>query len=92
METPVIAPQVGFVSSRISLFTGSAPDFVDITEEVQQRIYDSGIAHGMAVITSQHTTAAIVVNEHEPELLKDLSRLLSEIAPEDDVYAHNSVP
>jgi len=92
METPVIAPQVGFVSSCISLFTGTAPDFVDITDEVQQRISTSGITYGMAVIASQHTTAAIVVNEHEPELLKDLSQMLSEIAPEEDVYAHNSVP
>jgi len=43
-------------------------------------------------VTSQHTTASIVVNEHEPELLKDLSRLLGEIAPAASTYAHNGVP
>lgn len=92
METPVIAPQVGFVSSRVSVHTGAAPDFVDITDEVESRIAASGIRDGLAVIVSRHTTAAIVVNEHEPELIKDLTRLLEDMAPASSNYFHNSAP
>ena len=48
--------------------------------------------HVDAATLSQHTTAAIVVNEHEPELLKDLDAFLGEVAPEHHTYAHNAVP
>lgn len=80
-----------FSSSTISTKTQRAPDFIDITDEVMERIIASGLTQGIAVITSQHTTASIVVNEHEPELLKDLTRLLDEIAPQQNGYGHNGV-
>lgn len=92
METPVVTPQAGFQSYRISIHTHRAPEFVDITDEVAEQIRSSGFRHGLAVIASQHTTAAIVINEHEPELLKDLSRLLTRLAPEEHDYSHNGVP
>ena len=43
-------------------------------------------------MASRHTTAAIVVNEHEPELLRDLDAFLGILAPEGGLYAHNHVP
>jgi secondary thiamine-phosphate synthase enzyme len=92
MNTDVAAPRVGFASSHISVQTRAAPDFIDITEEVERCMEAAGLRQGLAVVASQHTTAGIVVNEHEPELLKDLSRLLCEIAPPSNEYAHNVVP
>lgn len=92
METPVIAPHHEFQASRLVLRSAHARQFLDITDDVREHVERSGIQQGIAVVASRHTTAAIVVNEHEPELLKDLDRLLRELAPEDHAYAHNAVP
>jgi secondary thiamine-phosphate synthase enzyme len=40
-------------------------------------------------VFSQHTTAAIVINEHEPLLLRDMARLLRSLAPAGAHYEHN---
>jgi secondary thiamine-phosphate synthase enzyme len=63
--------------------------FIDITDDVQDVVALSGIAEGWVTVFSKHTTAAIKINEHEPELLKDLSELLASVAPESHQYHHN---
>jgi secondary thiamine-phosphate synthase enzyme len=63
--------------------------FIDITDDVERAVAASGVSDGTVTIFSKHTTAAIKINEHEPELFKDLSRLLSAIAPENRPYFHN---
>jgi secondary thiamine-phosphate synthase enzyme len=92
MDTQVLVPQLGFVSSQIAIQTSGPRHFVDLTDDVQDRIGDSGLRSGLAVVTSLHTTASLLLNEHEPELLKDLDDFLARLAPEEDGYAHNAVP
>lgn len=69
--------------------TDEAPQFVDITDDVADAVNRSGVVNGIVVIFSRHTTAAIKINESEPELIKDMSRFLCEIAPLDREYRHN---
>jgi secondary thiamine-phosphate synthase enzyme len=92
MESPVAVVPTGFVSYRIPLRTSTARQFIDITEEVEDRVAQSGFRTGLAVVSSLHTTAAIVINEHEPELLKDLDEFLIRLAPHTAEYLHNDVP
>lgn len=70
--------------------TTHAPQFLDITHDVEEVVRRSGVLNGIAVVFSRHTTAAIKINESEPELLKDMSRFLEEIAPVDRDYCHNN--
>jgi secondary thiamine-phosphate synthase enzyme len=70
--------------------TAVAPQFIDITEDVADAVRTSGVQNGLVVIFSTHTTAAIKINEYEPELLKDMARFLSDIAPVDRDYCHNN--
>ncbi len=70
--------------------TSSAPEFIDLTEDVQGVLARSAISTGIVVIFSRHTTAAIKINESEPELLKDMALFLSGIAPIDREYHHNN--
>jgi len=63
--------------------------FIDITDDVARIVTSSGVVDGWVAVFSRHTTAAIRINEHEPELLKDLARLLASVAPETDAYRHN---
>jgi secondary thiamine-phosphate synthase enzyme len=69
--------------------TSDAPQFIDITDDIADAVNRSGVVNGIVVVYSRHTTAAIKINEREPELLKDMSRFLSEIAPHDRPYFHN---
>jgi secondary thiamine-phosphate synthase enzyme len=69
--------------------TNSAPEFIDITDDVQGIVAASGAQYGQATIFSGHTTAAIRVNENEPLLLQDMARVVQQLAPIDEEYEHN---
>lgn len=92
MTTEAVASPAGFFSSTLSVSSATAPEFIDITHEITGLISVSTVRHGLAVIVSRHTTASVLVNEHEPELLKDLAELLNEIAPHTHTYGHNDAP
>lgn len=66
-----------------------APEFIDITDEVREAIEQSSIREGTVTVFSRHTTAAIVINENEPLLLKDMARFMRHTAPSDADYRHN---
>ncbi|GAC1638584.1 MAG: secondary thiamine-phosphate synthase enzyme YjbQ [Chloroflexota bacterium] len=69
--------------------TTHAPQFIDMTDDVAMAVSRSEVLNGIVTIFSQHTTAAIKINESEPELLKDMARFLEEVAPVDRDYHHN---
>ncbi len=73
----------------LELETTGAPEFHDITDDVNAIIADSGIRFGQATIFSKHTTAAIRINENEPLLLRDMARTLAQLAPAGAYYEHN---
>ncbi len=69
--------------------TGGAPEFIDITDDVERIVAESGVRFGQVTVYSTHTTAAIKVNENEPLLLQDMARIIQEIAPLHADYEHN---
>lgn len=69
--------------------TETAPQFIDITDWVSQCVAQSKVSNGFAVVYSKHTTAAVKINENEPLLLEDMSRLLERLSPREGSYAHN---
>jgi secondary thiamine-phosphate synthase enzyme len=69
--------------------TTTAPEFIDITDDVARVVGDSGVVFGQVTVFSNHTTAAIRVNENEPLLLEDMARRLHELAPQNGEYGHN---
>lgn len=77
-------------SETLHRTTSHAPQFIDVTDATADIVDRSGISNGIAVIFSRHTTAAIKINESEPELLKDMALFLSEIAPIEREYHHNN--
>jgi secondary thiamine-phosphate synthase enzyme len=77
-------------NETLSYITSEAPQFIDITDDVEDAVNRAGIENGIAVVFSLHTTAAIKINECEPELIKDMSRFLAEVAPLDREYCHNN--
>ena len=73
----------------LSVKTGEAPQFIDITDWVSGCVSDSQVSNGFAVVYSKHTTAAVKINENEPLLLEDMAALLEQSAPRHAPYRHN---
>ena len=74
---------------RLTITTTLATEFIDLTDRLRTVLAVAGLQSGIVNIQSLHTTAAIVLNEHEPLLLMDLSDTLERLAPERAVYAHD---
>jgi len=87
----VVAGELVFANETITVTTPDAPHFIDITETVQEVITRVGITIGSALVFSKHTTAAIVINEHEPLLLEDITDLLARLAPPAAGYRHDDM-
>ncbi len=83
------APAARVSCEALEFETTTAPQFIDITEDVISIVEAAGIQFGQVTVYSQHTTAAIKINEHEPLLLNDLARTLRQFAPPHAYYEHN---
>jgi secondary thiamine-phosphate synthase enzyme len=65
--------------------------FVDVTRSVQGVVERSGIRTGLCTVFVQHTSASLVIQENaDPAVLRDLSRWLSELAPEARAWEHDA--
>jgi secondary thiamine-phosphate synthase enzyme len=65
-------------------------DIIDITPQVEKAVTESAVETGLVHLFVQHSTAALTTIEYEPGVLKDLTRALSVVAPDNEDYAHNS--
>ena len=63
----------------------------DITKDVKSFLATLSHPSGTITVTSQHTTTAVTINEHEPRLIDDLRLWLSRQAPTSDMYLHNDL-
>ena len=59
-----IAPAPIFSSTTVSVRTAQPTQFIDLTDQLDQIVKDTGLWHGILNVQSLHTTTAIVVNEH----------------------------
>jgi secondary thiamine-phosphate synthase enzyme len=75
--------------TRLSLTTTQPTQFIDLTDEIGRLVAEHGIHSGLMNVQTLHTTAAIVLNEHEPLLHADFTALLERVAPRRDCYRHD---
>ena len=87
MET--LAPAFIYRHTKVRIATERPTEFIDLTESLKELLAESRIVTGLLNVQSLHTTAAIVVNEGEPLLLKDFDCLLHNVAPNDVPYRHD---
>jgi secondary thiamine-phosphate synthase enzyme len=67
-------------------------DFVNITEEVETEVRQSGVREGLCLVNAMHITASVFINDNEPGLHRDYQRWLEQLAPFDanpKTYHHN---
>lgn len=69
-----------------------APKLLDITKRVERMVVKSKISDGTVLIFSRHTTAAVILQEPEKGLIKDIRRVICDFAPKDHQYHHSNSP
>ncbi len=77
--------------ARLAIETRASFEVIDLTAKVLEIVATSGIAEGMAVVSTLHTTVAIAVNEHERRLCEDLRAHFLRLMPPDGSYFHNDI-
>jgi len=64
-------------------------NFYDITPQVREAIFKSGVTDGMAVVFCPHTTAGITINENaDPDVVHDMLLGLDEAFPDLAEFRH----
>ena len=65
--------------------------FVNITDQVNACLSESGVKEGLALVNAMHITASVFINDDESGLHHDYEKLLEELAPHEPVsqYRHN---
>jgi secondary thiamine-phosphate synthase enzyme len=80
----------GAVMTTITVDTHQRVELLEITDQVRSAIGSSGIAEGLAVVYTPHTTAAVTINENaDPDVVDDLVMALNQLVPFDNRYRHS---
>ena len=63
--------------------------YLDLTEDLQRAVKDSGVTDGAALAFCSHTTCALLINEWEDGALADFRARIESTVPEELYYAHD---
>ena len=64
---------------------------IDLTSEVTSFVHETHLKEGICIISVPHATAALIVNEHEAGLLRDLLARVEALFPASAPYEHNAI-
>ena len=66
--------------------------YINITDQVQDAINESGIQEGLCLVNAMHISASVYINDDESGLLHDYDKWLEKLAPHEPVsqYRHNN--
>ena len=79
-------------TEHLTLTVPARMEFVNITDEVERVVRESGVAEGLCLVNAMHITASVFINDDEPGLHQDYKRWLEWLAPYDpspEKYHHN---
>ena len=74
---------------KVLEFEMDRDEILNITDEVQRFVEESGKDEGTVLIFSTGSIGAITTIEYEPGLVKDLPRVMEKIAPYSEHYEHH---
>lgn len=69
--------------------TPNKREFVNITDECERILRQSGIREGMMLVSAMHITAGVWVNDNESGILQDAMDFLERLAPFGPDYRHH---
>jgi len=77
------------ITKEIEVSTRGDCDIIDITEDANQKLSETGLKKGIITFFVVGSTAALTTIEYEPGLLKDIPRAMERLFPKDMKYDHD---
>jgi len=76
---------------ELTISTNTRRAFINITQQVEAALLESGIREGLCLVNAMNITASVFINDHESGLHRDFERWLETLAPEKphSQYDHN---
>lgn len=79
---------MGLATKNLEIRTKAEDDVVDITNDVQMAVKESGLKNGIATVFVLGSTAAVTTMEFEPGLIHDFPNMLERVSPKNIPYEH----
>ena len=77
-------------TKQLSFNTEDKIEIVNITDDVERIIKDSGVKEGLCLVNSMHITSSVFINDEESGLKEDFVNWLEGLAPyAPGEYKHN---
>lgn len=77
------------LTRTISFSTQGEGDVIDITQQLNHLLRESGLTAGTVTVFAPGATGAVTTLEFEPGVVHDFQQLFARIVPADDPYRHN---
>jgi secondary thiamine-phosphate synthase enzyme len=82
---------VKFLFEDIHVSTRNRTELVDVTRQVEEIMRKSGVKNGLCIIHTVHSTTAVIVNENESGLTKDIIKKIQQDFPRGVGWLHDMV-
>ena len=79
------------VTTTIEVAASARYTYLDLTDDLERAIKDSGVTDGAAIAFCAHTTCALLINEWEDGALEDFRNRMIHLVPDDIYYAHDDL-
>ena len=77
------------ITKQLNFKTKGAGDLVNITDNIQDVLEQSGLKQGSVTVFLVGSTAAITTFEYESGLISDIKELYERLIPQNKSYAHD---
>ena len=81
---------MAFYTKTLHITTQTPLELINLTSEIQQFVQTTGIENGLCVVSTQHTTVALKINEECPYLRQDFLKFFQSLVPPQLPYSHNA--
>ena len=73
----------------LTFSTHKKRDYINITDQLEKILEQSGIREGLMLVSAMHITAGVYVNDAESGLIADIDEWLERLAPFRADYRHH---
>uniref|UniRef100_A0A7J3ZKK5 YjbQ family protein n=1 Tax=Fervidicoccus fontis TaxID=683846 RepID=A0A7J3ZKK5_9CREN len=82
---------MAFYFKEFTVRTSGRVEVINVTHLVEEAVLESRVKNGICLVHAPHATAAIVLNEDEPGLKKDILHWIEKHIPFNGTWEHNRV-
>ena len=73
----------------LTVRTSTRLELLNLTGQVKDAVRAAQVREGLVLVSSLHTTLALMVNEWQQALLEDIKAMLGDVIPAEREYRHN---